>query len=128
MGDRTGNVLTFTRRQINEWPKSVYLADLGDGEGCRPYTHIQHPDDTTPEYVRYDLYFAAVAERDRLQRESQALLNALDPSAETKVTYSAEIGCDCSDHIPPHYVPWTSIKDIMRMIREKATLSAREGE
>lgn len=48
MAERTGNVINFARRPINEWPKSVYLADLGDGDGCRPYSHIQHPDDTTP--------------------------------------------------------------------------------
>lgn len=69
MDERTGNVIDFTRRPINEWPKSVYLADLGDGDGCRPYSHIQHPDDTTPEYVRYDLYFAAVASRDSAARK-----------------------------------------------------------
>ncbi len=69
MAERTGNVIDFTRRPINEWPKSVYLADLGDG--CRPYSYIQRPDDTTPEYVRYDLHFAAVIERDRLVRQIQ---------------------------------------------------------
>ena len=69
MTERTGNVIDFTRRTINEWPKSVYLADLGDGAGCRPYSHIQHPDDTTPEYVRFDLYFAAVAYRDSAARK-----------------------------------------------------------
>jgi hypothetical protein len=48
-------VINFQRRKINEWPKEVYLADFGDGEGCRPYAYIQRPDDTTPQYVRADL-------------------------------------------------------------------------
>lgn len=74
MDKRSGNILRFTGKQITEWPKSVYLADLGDGDGCRAYTHIQYPDQTTPEYVRYDLYFSAVHAGERAIRQ---MLNAL---------------------------------------------------
>lgn len=61
------NIIKFTRRPINEWPRKVYLADFGDGDGCRPYKYIQQRDDTTPEYIRADIFEALRAENERLR-------------------------------------------------------------
>lgn len=58
----SSKIVQFTRRPINEWPRRVYLADFGDGDACRPYTYIQYPDDTTPEYIRSDIANARIAE------------------------------------------------------------------
>jgi hypothetical protein len=76
--DTSRNIVDFKRRPINEWPKHVYLADFGDGEGTRPYAHIQRPDDTTPRYVRGDLYDALLARAEKAEAhrdELDALLN-----------------------------------------------------
>lgn len=67
-------VIQFERRKINEWPREVYLADF-DGTGeAKPYRFIQHPDDTTPLYVRYDTIDARIAEAVAKERERCARL------------------------------------------------------
>lgn len=48
-------VIGFERRKINEWPRNVYLADFEGTGDARAYRFIQHPDDTTPLYIRADI-------------------------------------------------------------------------
>lgn len=52
------------------------------------------------------------------------LCEALTPSAETKAAYMEEIVLETvSDGLPvsvTRYVPWTAVKDIMRMIGQRA--------
>jgi hypothetical protein len=72
------NVIVFKRRLINDWPRHVYLADLGDGEGTQVFASIQYPDDTTPEYIRADLVQAQIdaavkAERERCAKIAEEL-------------------------------------------------------
>lgn len=53
----------------------------------------------------------------------EALKKALTPSAETKFVYSSEIFYTTEDsegEVQKHYVPWTAIKDIMKLIRKYA--------
>lgn len=53
--------------------------------------------------------------------ENERLREALTPSAETKAAYLGEITCDQRyEGDRPHYVPWTTVKRIMKMIRERA--------
>ena len=71
------NVIEFQPRLINQWPRKVYLADTtSDGSELRVYDHIQHPDDTTPLYVRGDLYDAQAARIRELEAELAALREA----------------------------------------------------
>ncbi|WP_313349119.1 hypothetical protein [Paracoccus sp. (in: a-proteobacteria)] len=63
------NVVEFQRRPINEWPKELFIADIEDGGGVRVYDHIQHPDDSTPRYIRADLHDAPTKQRDELAAE-----------------------------------------------------------
>lgn len=55
----------------------------------------------------------------KLESELAALREALIPSPETKAAYWGSDEIECTD--------WTLIKDIMRLIRERAAL-AGEGE
>lgn len=94
------NVITFERRKINEWPREVYLADFGDGDGCRPHTHIQYPDDTTPKYLRADLTAAKDARIEDLEAENERLRDALERAeglcrdrAERLNDYGLEMEC-----------------------------------
>ena len=49
------------------------------------------------------------------------LREALEPSDETKAAYMSEVYCDhCDEDQAPHFVPWGSIKSIMKMIRARA--------
>jgi len=81
MSDDT--VVQFERRKINEWPKVVYLADFGDGDGCRPLAYIQHPDDTTPHYVRGDIHDALSTHADGLEAKlAKARNEALEEAAD----------------------------------------------
>lgn len=64
---------------------------------------------------------------DKLTRERDALLEALEPSADTKQAYMGEfeirytqVDEDSNEHSAKMHVPWTSIKDIMKAIRERA--------
>jgi len=63
------------------------------------------------------------------REESNSLREALTPSAETKAAYMSEVMCDhfpsCEAH--GHYVPWTTIKDVMAMISKRA-LTGGESE
>ena len=78
-----------------------------------------------------DEYILA-AEHDRLMAEKDAeisrLREALTPSAETKAAYWSEVECDCPTETWRHYVPWTSIKQIMKMIRARAALKGDSDE
>lgn len=71
-------------------------------------------------------------EHDRLMAEKDAeiarLREALTPSAETKAAYWSEVECDCPTETWRHYVPWTSIKQIMKMIRARAALKGDSDE
>ena len=72
------------------------------------------------------------AEHDRIVAEKDAeiarLRDALTPSAETKAAYWSEVECDCPTETWRHYVPWTSIKQIMKMIRARAALKGDSDE
>jgi len=72
------------------------------------------------------------AEHDRIVAEKDAeiarLREALTPSAETKAAYWSEVECDCPTETWRHYVPWTSIKQIMKMIRARAALKGDSDE
>ena len=76
--------------------------------------------------------FVLRAEHDRLMAEKGAeiarLREALTPSAETKAAYWSEVECDCPTETWRHYVPWTSIKQIMKMIRARAALKGDSDE
>lgn len=85
-------VIKFKRRPINEWPRHVFLADFGDGDGCRPHSYIQYPDDTTPKYVRADLFDALEAENARLR---DALAPMLDWATQ-HAAYAPEWDEDCT--------------------------------
>ena len=65
---------------------------------------------------------------DALQAEIARLREALTPSAETKAAYWSEVECDCPTETWRHYVPWTSIKQIMKMIRARAALKGDSDE
>ena len=75
---------------------------------------------------------ARVLEHDRIVAEKDAeiarLREALTPSAETKAAYWSEVECDCPTETWRHYVPWTSIKQIMKMIRARAALKGDSDE
>ena len=72
------------------------------------------------------------AEHDRIVAEKDAeiarLREALTPSAETKAAYWSEVECDCPTETWRHYVPWTSIKQIMKMIRARAAMKGDSDE
>lgn len=63
-----------------------------------------------------------------LLNERDALREALTPSADTKADYMSEVECDCPTENWRHYVPWTSIKSIMAMIRARAALKETTDE
>ena len=79
-----------------------------------------------------DVDYILAAEHDRLMAEKDAeiarLREALTPSAETKAAYWSEVECDCPTETWRHYVPWTSIKQIMKMIRARAALKGDSDE
>lgn len=62
----------------------------------------------------------------RLRAEVERLTEALTPSCDTKAAYMGEIHCDCPTENWKHFVPWTSIKEIMAMIRARAALKGAE--
>ena len=76
------------------------------------------------EYILATDHARIVAEKDA---EIARLRKALTPSAETKAAYWSEVECDCPTETWRHYVPWTSIKQIMKMIRARAALKGDDN-
>lgn len=65
----------------------------------------------------------AKAERDALQAKLALAVEALTPSGETKAAYIAEVETSCPDG-RSHTISWTATKDVMKMIRARAQLTA----
>lgn len=77
---------------------------------------------------------SAVVSKTENAERAQRLVEALTPSAETKAAYIGEFTFTSeiadSDGEPldvKHYVPWTTIKEIMKAIRERAALAEAQG-
>lgn len=93
--------------------------DAGYAKGC---------DDT-----KRQAYNEALEKIDQLRRERAVLEEALEPSGSTKAAYMGEFsftlarvdefGDEYSEKV---YVPWTTIKEIMAAIKDRATLSQQE--
>lgn len=86
----------------------------------------------TQDEAMLAVHYVRAAEHDRIVAEKDAeiarLREALTPSAETKAAYWSEVECDCPTETWRHYVPWTSIKQIMKMIRARAALKGDSDE
>lgn len=110
---------------MNDAPKSIWAWAHTDPETGKPfgygewYTEDVGLDGDETEYVRFD-------ELDRLRAENARLKEALTASADTKTAYMDRVECESSGCIG-HHVPWTSIKQIMRMIRTRAALKTEGG-
>ena len=81
------NVVKFTPRTLGLWAKQIYLADFDDGNGLKVYDHIQHPDDTTPKYVRADLYDALLIRAEKAEAAIRGLQRMLEGQ---RIAYFAE--------------------------------------
>jgi hypothetical protein len=72
------------------------------------------------------LHEALLARAEAAEAERDKLREALTPSGETKAAYMGEVECDCPTETWRHYVPWTSVKAVMAMIRARAALKGSD--
>lgn len=100
-------------------PERFRLVDNLSGLGF--YDGIQSCENGS--LVDYKDYAVAVARAESAEAEVARLREALTPSGDTKAAYISEVLCDCPTEDWKHHVPWTSIKEIMSMIRSRAALS-----
>lgn len=73
------------------------------------------------------MYSACTKREQELLVDLRALREVLTPSAETKAVYMGEFVWTDKNGIE-HMVPWTTIKEIMAAIRERATLKGDSDE
>ena len=110
--------MTDASTRIWAWPHF-------DGWITGDWSANTYHDERTVEYILATEHDRIVAEKDA---EIARLREALTPSAETKAAYWSEVECDCPTETWRHYVPWTSIKQIMKMIRARAALKGDSDE
>lgn len=77
----------------------------------------------------------AIRQRNEARTEAERFLEALTPSAGTKIAYSGEffvsvstLDDDGDEHVDRHLIPWSEIKAIMEAIRARAASATGDGD